>query len=81
MPTATGHTTAIRAKKVIGTSVKDTSGEKIGTRISGQCVFTIPHLRNIWNSGTIVTSLGIRRPSSTTMKSRLAPGNLIRAKA
>ncbi len=31
MPTPTGHTTAIRAKKVIGTSVKDTSGEKIGT--------------------------------------------------
>jgi sporulation protein YlmC with PRC-barrel domain len=30
MPTATGHTTAIRAKKVIGTAVKDTSGEKIG---------------------------------------------------
>jgi uncharacterized protein YrrD len=31
MPTPTGHTTAIRAKKVIGTTVKDTSGEKIGT--------------------------------------------------
>ncbi|MBL8546063.1 MAG: PRC-barrel domain-containing protein [Hyphomonadaceae bacterium] len=31
MPTPTGHTTAIRAKKVIGTAVKDTSGEKIGT--------------------------------------------------
>lgn len=31
MPTATGHTTAIRAKKVLGTSVKDTSGDKIGT--------------------------------------------------
>lgn len=31
MPTATGHTTAIRAKKVIGTSVKDTSGEKLGS--------------------------------------------------
>lgn len=31
MPTATGHSTAIRAKKVIGTTVKDTSGEKIGT--------------------------------------------------
>src|SRR5262245_43951155 len=30
MPTASGHTTAIRAKKVIGTSVKDTSGKKIG---------------------------------------------------
>jgi sporulation protein YlmC with PRC-barrel domain len=30
MPTASGHTTAIRAKKVIGTSVKDTSGRKIG---------------------------------------------------
>ncbi|WP_395646579.1 PRC-barrel domain-containing protein [Terricaulis sp.] len=31
MPTASGHTTAIRAKKVIGTTVKDTSGDKIGT--------------------------------------------------
>ncbi|GIK48536.1 MAG: PRC-barrel domain-containing protein [Hyphomonadaceae bacterium] len=31
MPTATGHTTAIRAKKVLGTAVKDTSGEKIGS--------------------------------------------------
>jgi sporulation protein YlmC with PRC-barrel domain len=30
MPTASGHTTAIRAKKVIGTSVKDTKGDKIG---------------------------------------------------
>jgi sporulation protein YlmC with PRC-barrel domain len=30
MPTASGHTTAIRAKTVIGTSVKDASGEKIG---------------------------------------------------
>ena len=31
MPTTAGHTSAIRAKKVIGTSVKDMSGEKIGT--------------------------------------------------
>ena len=30
MTTATGHTTAIRAKKVLGTNVKDTSGKKIG---------------------------------------------------
>jgi sporulation protein YlmC with PRC-barrel domain len=30
MTTATGHTTAIRAKKVLGTNVKDTSGNKIG---------------------------------------------------
>ena len=30
MTTASGHTSAIRAKKVIGTSVKDTSGETIG---------------------------------------------------
>lgn len=30
MPTASGHSTAIRAKKVIGTAVKSTSGEKIG---------------------------------------------------
>jgi len=30
MATATGHTSAIRAKKVLGTTVKDTSGRKIG---------------------------------------------------
>jgi sporulation protein YlmC with PRC-barrel domain len=30
MATASGHTSAIRAKKVIGTSVKDSSGKKIG---------------------------------------------------
>ena len=30
MTTATGHTSAIRAKKVIGTEVKDTSGNTIG---------------------------------------------------
>ena len=30
MPTTSGHTRAIRSKKVLGTSVKDTSGKKIG---------------------------------------------------
>ena len=30
MPTASGHTRAIRAKKVIGTNVKDPAGKKIG---------------------------------------------------
>jgi sporulation protein YlmC with PRC-barrel domain len=30
MTTASGHSTAIRARKVIGTPVKSTSGEKIG---------------------------------------------------
>jgi sporulation protein YlmC with PRC-barrel domain len=30
MPTANGHTSAIRAKKVIGTHVKDRAGQKIG---------------------------------------------------
>jgi sporulation protein YlmC with PRC-barrel domain len=30
MTTASGHTRAIRAKKVIGTNVKDTTGQKIG---------------------------------------------------
>jgi sporulation protein YlmC with PRC-barrel domain len=30
MPTASGHTSAIRAKKVIGTAVKNSSGQKIG---------------------------------------------------
>src|SRR5215471_7232438 len=31
MTTASGHTSAIRAKKVIGTTVKDSSGEKVGS--------------------------------------------------
>jgi sporulation protein YlmC with PRC-barrel domain len=31
MATVSGHTSAIRAKKVIGTSVQDRSGRKIGT--------------------------------------------------
>lgn len=31
MATASGHTSAIRAKRVIGTSVKDTGGTTIGT--------------------------------------------------
>jgi len=31
MTTASGHTQVIRAKKVIGTTVKNTAGEKIGT--------------------------------------------------
>jgi len=31
MPTPTGHTTAIRARTVLGTSVKDRSGNKIGS--------------------------------------------------
>jgi sporulation protein YlmC with PRC-barrel domain len=30
MPTATGHTQAIRANKVIGVAVKDSQGDKIG---------------------------------------------------
>lgn len=30
MTTPSGHTSAIRAKKVIGTSVKNTAGQKIG---------------------------------------------------
>ena len=30
MATASGHTSAIRAKKVLGTNVKDSSGKKIG---------------------------------------------------
>ncbi|MGE0410116.1 MAG: PRC-barrel domain-containing protein, partial [Amphiplicatus sp.] len=30
MPTASGHTTAIRASKVIGTKVLDSSGKEIG---------------------------------------------------
>ena len=30
MTTASGHTSAIRAKKVLGTNIKDKSGQKIG---------------------------------------------------
>jgi sporulation protein YlmC with PRC-barrel domain len=30
MTTASGHTSAIRAKKVLGTTVKNTAGERIG---------------------------------------------------
>ncbi len=30
MPTKSGHTTAIRARKVIGTPVKNTQGERVG---------------------------------------------------
>ena len=30
MPTASGHTSAIRAKKVIGTDIHDAAGKKIG---------------------------------------------------
>ena len=40
-----------------------------------------PQLSNIWNSGTMVTSLGISSPVSTTRNIALAPGNLIRANA
>lgn len=48
MPTASGHTTAIRAKKVIGTSIKDSSGATIGKvedivldKLSNNIMFTI----------------------------------------
>ena len=30
MTTGTGHTSAIRASKVIGTTVKDSTGERLG---------------------------------------------------
>jgi sporulation protein YlmC with PRC-barrel domain len=30
MPTSSGHTSAIRAKKVLGTNIEDRSGKKIG---------------------------------------------------
>ncbi len=51
------------------------------TRISGQCVLIRPTCLNIWNSGTMVTSLGTSRPTSTTRNRAFAPGNRIRAKA
>ncbi len=54
---------------------------KIGTRISGQWVSTMPQRWNIWNSGTIVTSLGISSPVRTPGTATFAPGNRMRAKA
>ena len=51
---------------------------KIGTRISGQCVSIIPSRLNIWNSGTIVTSLGISRPVEHDHEQRVCPGNRMR---
>ncbi|HEY3656565.1 MAG TPA: PRC-barrel domain-containing protein [Steroidobacteraceae bacterium] len=46
--TRSGHTSAIRAKKVIGTTVKNTEGEKIGTiedialdKLSNNIMFTV----------------------------------------
>lgn len=50
-------------------------------RISGQCVLIVPARLNIWNKGTIVTSLGTGRPASTTRNRAFAPGKRIRAKA
>jgi sporulation protein YlmC with PRC-barrel domain len=48
MPTETGHTTAIRATKVIGTSVKNRAGESIGKiedvvldKVSNHIVFAV----------------------------------------
>ena len=46
MTTATGHTTAIQTKKVIGTNVKDLSGEKIGRT-------------SAWGPGTISLALPV----------------------
>jgi hypothetical protein len=54
---------------------------KIGTMINGQCVFVIPSDWKSWNSGTIVTSLGMSRPVSTTTNSAFWPGNRMRANA
>src|SRR5690606_41550152 len=64
------------------TKVANTDGApKMGTRINGQCVLIIFQDRNIWNSGTMVTSAGIKRPISTTMKMALLNGKRMRAKA
>lgn len=48
MTTASGHTRAIRAKKVIGTKVKDASGSKVGTvedivldKLSNEIMFAV----------------------------------------
>jgi sporulation protein YlmC with PRC-barrel domain len=48
MPTATGHTKAIRAKKVIGTDVKGRDGDKLGKvedivvdKETGQVMFAV----------------------------------------
>ena len=48
MTTASGHTSAIRAKKVIGTTVKNSAGEKIGQvedivldKLSNRIIFAV----------------------------------------
>jgi hypothetical protein len=54
---------------------------KIGITINGQCVSIRPMPLTRRNSGTIVTSLGTSRPTSTIRNSALAPGKRIRANA
>ena len=49
--------------------------------MSGQWVSTSPQLLNIWNSGTMVTSLGIQQPGQHEQEHRVGTGNLIRANA
>jgi hypothetical protein len=54
---------------------------RIGMTISGQCVLIRPRVLTIRNSGTIVTSDGTSRPTSTSTNRAFAPGNRIRANA
>jgi hypothetical protein len=49
--------------------------------ISGQCVSIRSSRKNIWKSGTMVTSLGMSKPISTTTNSTFWPRNRMRAKA
>jgi sporulation protein YlmC with PRC-barrel domain len=58
MPTATGHTVAIRAKKVIGSAVHDEDGEKIGQiedvvldKLSNNIMFAIVGLGGVLGMG------------------------------
>lgn len=54
---------------------------RIGMRISGQCVSVSPAEWNSRNNGTIVTSLGISRPTRMTRNNAFEPRKRMRANA
>lgn len=63
------------------TNVASTLGApKIGTMISGQCVFVSPRSSTSRNSGMIVTSLGTISPTRISPKN-FSPRNRMRANA
>ena len=59
MPTASGHTDAIRASRVIGTTVYNTAGEKLGSvddlmidKVSGQIRYAVLEFGGFLGMGT-----------------------------